>query len=58
MTFRIIKQEFDRYGRAVCLFWLQGGNNKKTPTDKNSSAQVQARPPGHPFFKETEREGL
>ena len=26
--------EFDREGRAVCQFWLQGGIHNETPTDK------------------------
>ena len=29
--------EFDRDGRAVCQFWLQGGKHNVTPTDKNPS---------------------
>ena len=29
--------EFDREGRAVCQFWLQGGKHNVTPTDKNPS---------------------
>ena len=32
-----IKPEFDREGRAVCQFWLQGGKNNETPTDKTKS---------------------
>ena len=31
-----IMPEFDREGRAVCQFWLQGGKHNETPTDKNS----------------------
>ena len=29
-----IMPEFDREGRAVCQFWLQGGKHNVTPTDK------------------------
>ena len=36
MTFWIMP-EFDREGRAVCQFWLQGGKHNVTPTDKNPS---------------------
>ena len=32
-----IMPEFDREGRAVCQFWLQGGKHNVTPTDKNPS---------------------
>ena len=32
-----IMPEFDREGRAVCQFWLQGGKHHATPTDKNPS---------------------
>ena len=28
--------EFDREGRAVCQFWLQGGKHNETPTDKRT----------------------
>ena len=28
-----IKPEFDREGRTVCQFWLQGGKHNETPTD-------------------------
>ena len=28
-----IMPEFDREGRAVCQFWLQGGKHNVTPTD-------------------------
>ena len=31
-----IMPEFDREGRAVCQFWLQGGKHNVTPTDKKS----------------------
>ena len=31
-----IMPEFDREGRVVCQFWLQGGKHNVTPTDKNS----------------------
>ena len=31
-----IMPEFDKEGRAVCQFWLQGGKHNVTPTDKNS----------------------
>ena len=34
-----IMPEFDREGRAVCQFWLQGGKHNVTPTDKNLSAE-------------------
>ena len=37
-----IMPEFDREGRAVCQFWLQGGKHNVTPTDKNPSDE------GHP----------
>ena len=51
MTFWIMP-EFDREGWAVCLFWLQGGKHKKTPTDKKNSSIRE--PPwgtfGPPFF--------
>ena len=30
-----IMPEFDREGRAVCQFWLQGGKLNVTPTDKS-----------------------
>ena len=33
MTFWIMP-EFDRDGWGVCLFWLQGGKDNETPTDK------------------------
>ena len=36
MTIRIMP-EFDREGRAVCQFWLQGSKHNVTPTDKNLS---------------------
>ena len=36
MTFWIMP-EFDREGRAVCQFWLQGSKHNVTPTDKNPS---------------------
>ena len=36
MTIRIMP-EFDREGRAVCQFWLQGGKHNVTPTGKNRS---------------------
>ena len=32
-----IMPEFDREGRAVCQFWLQGGKHNVTLTDKNPS---------------------
>ena len=35
MTLRIMP-EFDREGRAVCQFWLQGSKHSETPTDKKS----------------------
>ena len=31
-----IMPEFDREGRAVCQFWLQGGKHNETPTDKRT----------------------
>ena len=31
-----IMPEFDTEGRAVCLFWLQGGKHNKTPTEKKT----------------------
>ena len=31
-----IMPEFDREGRAVRQFWLQGGKHNVTPTDKKS----------------------
>ena len=31
-----IMPEFDTEGRAVCLFWLQGGKQNKTPTEKKT----------------------
>ena len=31
------RPEFDREGRAVCQFWLQGGKHNVTPTDKKQS---------------------
>ena len=34
-----IMPEFDREGRAVCQFWLQGGKHNVTPTDKNPSGE-------------------
>ena len=36
MTNRIMP-EFDREGKAVCQFWLQGGKHNVTSTDKNPS---------------------
>ena len=36
MTIRIMP-EFDREGRAVCQFWLQGGKHNVTLTYKNPS---------------------
>ena len=35
MTLWIIP-EFDREGRVVCQFWLQGGKHNETPTDKRT----------------------
>ena len=35
-----IMPEFDREGRAVCQFWLQGGKHNVTPTDKNRLTRV------------------
>ena len=32
-----IMPEFDREGREICQFWLQGGKHNVTPTDKNPS---------------------
>ena len=49
--------EFDRIGRAVCQFWLQGGKHNEIPTDKHESFMAlespwvpRATPP--PFLKE------
>ena len=51
--------EFDREGRTVCQFWLQGGKHNETPTDKNESFMALEspwRPLGHhrPPFKRSE----
>ena len=55
MTIRIMP-EFDREGRAVCQFWLQGGKHNVTPTDKNPSDESH---PGDlltpPLFEEGRR---
>ena len=52
-----IMPEFDREGRAVCQFWLQGGKHNVTPTDKNLSDESHLgdlrTPP--PFFEEGRR---
>ena len=32
----LIMPEFDREGRTVCQFWLQGGKHNEIPTDKKS----------------------
>ena len=31
-----IMPEFDREGRGVCQFWLQGGKHNATPTEKTT----------------------
>ena len=47
-----IMPEFDREGRAVCQFWLQGGKNNVTPTDKKSVRRESPwGPPDPPFWK-------
>ena len=50
-----ITPEFD----TVCLFWLQGGKQNETPTDKKT-LPFQSPPPGGPsapLFKKRRKEG-
>ena len=43
--------EFDREGRAVCQFWLQGGKHNETPTDKRTHpSRAPWGPPDPPPF--------
>ena len=55
-----IMPEFDREGRAVCQFWLQGGKYNETPQDKKNSSVREPLPPGRPSdppFKKGRKEG-
>ena len=55
MTIRIMP-EFDREGRAVRQFWLQGGKHNVTLTDKNLSERESPwGPPDPPLFEEGRR---
>ena len=47
--------EFDREGRVVCQFWLQGGKHNETPTDKRTRplrAPLGTSGPPPPTFRE------
>ena len=41
--------EFDREGRAVCLFWLQGGKHNETSTNKKKCVHIPRGTIGPPF---------
>ena len=48
-----ILPEFNREGRAVCQFWLQGGKHNETPTDKRTRRQESPwGPKDPPTFRE------
>ena len=51
-----IMPEFDREGRALCQFWVQGGKHNVTPTDKNLSDESHLGDLRTPPFEEGRRD--
>ena len=51
--------ESDREGRAVCQFWLKGGNHNEAPTDKRTRPlRAPLETSGPTPFKEKGRESF